>query len=43
VTPVTPAAYAERGFWRTYLFSTDHKTIGRQYLVPSEPSRARRS
>ena len=20
------------GFWRTYVFSTDHKTIGKQYL-----------
>jgi len=31
-----PAAYdahhAEAGFWRTWVFSTDHKTIGKQYL-----------
>src|SRR3989304_5286751 len=24
--------HAERGFWRTYVFSTDHKMIGKQYL-----------
>jgi cytochrome c oxidase subunit 1 len=24
--------HAERGFWNTYVFSTDHKTIGKQYL-----------
>src|SRR5574337_2417 len=24
--------HAERGFWSTYVFSTDHKTIGKQYL-----------
>src|SRR5471032_2309569 len=23
----------ELGFWRTYIFSTDHKTIGIQYLI----------
>ena len=22
----------ELGFWRTYIFSTDHKMIGRQFL-----------
>jgi len=29
-----PAAHAhhELGFWRTYVFSTDHKMIGRQFL-----------
>jgi cytochrome c oxidase subunit 1 len=26
------AHHAELGFWRTYLFSTDHKMIGRQFL-----------
>jgi cytochrome c oxidase subunit I len=25
--------HAERGFWRTYAFSTDHKMIGKQYLA----------
>ncbi len=24
--------HAETGFWSTYVFSTDHKTIGKQYL-----------
>ncbi|HXG53322.1 MAG TPA: cbb3-type cytochrome c oxidase subunit I [candidate division Zixibacteria bacterium] len=24
--------HAEQGFWRTYVFSTDHKMIGRQFL-----------
>ncbi|HWP58814.1 MAG TPA: cbb3-type cytochrome c oxidase subunit I [Candidatus Acidoferrales bacterium] len=26
------AAHAELGFWRTYVFSKDHKMIGRQFL-----------
>jgi len=26
------APHVELGFWRTYLFSTDHKMIGRQFL-----------
>ncbi len=26
------AAHHELGFWRTYVFSTDHKMIGRQFL-----------
>ncbi|MFP8879901.1 MAG: cbb3-type cytochrome c oxidase subunit I [Myxococcota bacterium] len=26
-------AHAELGFWRTYVFSTDHKTIGIQYGI----------
>jgi cytochrome c oxidase subunit 1 len=31
---VTPHhAHVEPGFWRTYVFSTDHKMIGRQYLT----------
>jgi cytochrome c oxidase subunit 1 len=25
--------HAPQGFWRTYIFSTDHKTIGKQYLL----------
>jgi hypothetical protein len=25
--------HAEQGFWRRYVFSTDHKTIGKQYLL----------
>jgi cytochrome c oxidase subunit 1 len=29
---VPHAAHEERGFWRTYIFSTDHKTIAKQYL-----------
>lgn len=24
--------HEELGFWRTYVFSTDHKMIGRQFL-----------
>ena len=28
----TPAAHVRHGFVRTYIFSTDHKMIGRQYL-----------
>ncbi|MGH7360041.1 MAG: cbb3-type cytochrome c oxidase subunit I, partial [Candidatus Methylomirabilales bacterium] len=24
--------HGELGFWRTYIFSTDHKMIGRQFL-----------
>src|SRR5918995_5959283 len=28
----TQAAHVEHGFVRTYVFSTDHKMIGRQYL-----------
>ncbi|MFQ5890780.1 MAG: cbb3-type cytochrome c oxidase subunit I [Gemmatimonadota bacterium] len=27
------AAHAPQGFWRRYVFSTDHKTIGKQYLL----------
>jgi cytochrome c oxidase subunit 1 len=27
-----PIHHAEPGFWHTYVFSTDHKTIGKQYL-----------
>jgi cytochrome c oxidase subunit 1 len=27
-----PGHHAEGGVWRTYVFSTDHKTIGKQYL-----------
>src|SRR5260370_17357253 len=27
-----PAEHHELGFWRTYIFSTDHKMIGRQFL-----------
>src|SRR5437868_10021616 len=26
------AHHEELGFWRTYVFSTDHKMIGRQFL-----------
>src|SRR4030095_4457524 len=26
------AHHEELGFWRTYIFSTDHKMIGRQFL-----------
>ena len=26
-------AHAELGFWRKYVFSTDHKTIGIQYGI----------
>ena len=25
--------HAEQGFWTRYVFSTDHKTIGKQYLL----------
>ena len=25
-------AHHDLGFWRTYIFSTDHKMIGRQFL-----------
>jgi cytochrome c oxidase subunit 1 len=36
VVTTAPAVYdahhAEAGFWRTWVFSTDHKTIGKQYL-----------
>ncbi|MDD5559659.1 cbb3-type cytochrome c oxidase subunit I [Candidatus Methylomirabilis sp.] len=31
-TPVAHTAHEARGFWRTYVFSTDHKTIAKQYL-----------
>jgi cytochrome c oxidase subunit 1 len=31
-THATHAAHTEHGFIRTYVFSTDHKMIGRQYL-----------
>jgi cytochrome c oxidase subunit 1 len=27
------AEHVERGFWTTYVFSTDHKTIAKQYLT----------
>src|SRR5713226_7444229 len=27
-----PAHHVELGFWRTYVFSTDHKMIGRQFI-----------
>ncbi len=30
--PEASLHHEELGFWRTYLFSTDHKTIGKQYL-----------
>jgi cytochrome c oxidase subunit 1 len=30
--PATTGHDAPGGFWRTYVFSTDHKTIGKQYL-----------
>jgi cytochrome c oxidase subunit 1 len=32
--PAVPpgTAHADPGFWRTWIFSTDHKTIGKQYL-----------
>src|SRR5262249_13402979 len=29
---VAHAHHEELGFWRTYVFSTDHKMIGRQFL-----------
>ena len=28
----TPSDHAEPGFWRTYIFSLDHKMIGKQFL-----------
>ena len=31
-TAAHDAHHAEVGFWRTWVFSTDHKTIGKQYL-----------
>ena len=31
-THATHAHHEELGFWRTYVFSTDHKMIGRQFL-----------
>ncbi len=31
-THVEHAHHEELGFWRTYVFSTDHKTIGKQFL-----------
>ena len=31
-TPEAPVHHEELGFWRTYVFSTDHKMIGRQFL-----------
>ena len=41
-SPVTRSTYVEhgsghgsQGFWRTYLFSQDHKTIGIQYAITS--------
>ncbi|OGB96823.1 MAG: cytochrome c oxidase subunit I [candidate division NC10 bacterium RIFCSPLOWO2_12_FULL_66_18] len=30
--PEASLHHEELGFWRTYLFSTEHKTIGKQYL-----------
>src|SRR5262245_36001235 len=30
--PLPHDAHHELGFWRTYVFSTDHKTIGKQFL-----------
>ena len=30
--PVEHVHHEELGFWRTYVFSTDHKTIGKQFL-----------
>lgn len=32
-SPVASTAHEERSFWRTYIFSTDHKTIAKQYLL----------
>ncbi|MFQ5882900.1 MAG: cbb3-type cytochrome c oxidase subunit I [Candidatus Methylomirabilales bacterium] len=32
-TPAAHAHHEELGFWRTYVFSTDHKTIAKQYLA----------
>ncbi|MEE9124978.1 MAG: cbb3-type cytochrome c oxidase subunit I, partial [candidate division NC10 bacterium] len=31
-THVADVHHEELGFWRTYVFSTDHKTIGKQFL-----------
>jgi len=31
-THAVPAHHEELGFWRTYVFSADHKMIGRQFL-----------
>ncbi|MFQ5802618.1 MAG: cbb3-type cytochrome c oxidase subunit I [Candidatus Methylomirabilales bacterium] len=31
-THIEHAHHEEPGFWRTYVFSTDHKTIGKQFL-----------
>jgi len=33
LTSVTEEHYAEPSFWRQYVFSTDHKTIAKQYLA----------
>src|SRR5688572_8155617 len=33
--PVHEAHHEERGFWRKYVFSTDHKVIGIQYGITS--------
>ena len=32
VAHAVPGHHEELGFWRTYVFSTDHKMIGRQFL-----------
>ncbi|MBI4343561.1 MAG: cbb3-type cytochrome c oxidase subunit I, partial [Candidatus Omnitrophica bacterium] len=32
---MTHPEHAPKGFWRTYVFSTDHKTIGLQFLFTS--------
>ncbi|MFQ5839381.1 MAG: cbb3-type cytochrome c oxidase subunit I [Candidatus Methylomirabilales bacterium] len=32
-THVAHLHHEELGFWRTYVFSTDHKTIGKQFLI----------
>jgi cytochrome c oxidase subunit 1 len=32
VTAPAPAEHGHGGFWSTWVFSTDHKTIGKQYL-----------
>ncbi|HEX9143724.1 MAG TPA: cbb3-type cytochrome c oxidase subunit I, partial [Candidatus Binatia bacterium] len=32
VAHAVPGHHEEAGFWRTYIFSTDHKMIGRQFL-----------
>jgi cytochrome c oxidase subunit 1 len=31
--PAVHVHHEELGFWRTHIFSTDHKTIGKQYLT----------